>query len=331
MIFKKKPILFFEFLERRIRYIAVDSQSHSIIEKEEILFDTEIVYEGKIMNPSLVVNRLKALVAEKKWKNSRTSILLPDDFVIIREEKVPSQLTPSEIRDYIRLHMNHLIRTPFKQTNFHFEVLEKEATEQTILLMLYSNEVIMQYESLLEDAGLKPVVADISSLSLYRIIEKQQEIGLDEEKHVLVLQWSPVNNCMSVFHQGMPKFIRHSRSARLTDLWNVTKEGEWKWKGSEESLHETISDMLDILERFLEFYRYSVMDGKEGVTDIFLSGDFPNIKNLQHQLSKRFYLPIHELGISEEVGAAFLPLYGLSLKEKKNVVQALKKGKGEKD
>lgn len=316
MLFQKKPLLYFEFLERRIRYLVMDAQSGTVLEKSEILFDTEILHEGKIINPSLLENRLNALITEKKWKNAQVSILVPDDFVIVREEKIPAQLAPSEMKTYIALHMGQLIRSPFKETRFHFEVIEVGDTEQTILLMLYPQEIIFQYESLLQKVSLNPVLADISSLCLYRIIRQQNELQQSPEKHVMVLQWSPVDHAIMVFHQDLPKFSRHSRLARLVDLWDVTKEGEWIWKDDQDSFEDTITDTLDVLERLLEFYRYSVMNGQGGVTDIFLTGDFPDLEKVREQLSQRFFLPIHMLQVSEEISSKYLPLYGLASKEK---------------
>ena len=316
MLFQKKPLLYFEFLERRIRYLVMDAQSRTVLEQNEILFDTEILHEGRVIKPSFLENRLNALVIEKKWKNAQTAILLPDDFVIVREEKIPAQLAPSEIKAYVALHMGQLIRSPFKETRFHFELLEVGDMEQTILLMLYPQEVIFQYESLLQKVTLNPVSADISSLCLYRTILQQNDLQQSPDEHVMVLQWSPVDHTIMVFHQNLPKFSRHSRLARLVDLWDVTKEGEWIWKDDQDSFEEAITDVLDVLERLLEFYRYSVMNGHGGVTDIFLTGDFPYLEKVREQLSQRFFLPIHILQASEEISSKFLPLYGLASKEK---------------
>ena len=174
------------------------------------------------------------------------------DFVIVREEKIPAQLAPSEIKAYVALHMGQLIRSPFKETRFHFELLEVGDMEQTILLMLYPQEVIFQYESLLQKVTLNPVSADISSLCLYRTILQQNDLQQSPDKHVMVLQWSPVDHTIMVFHQNLPKFSRHSRLARLVDLWDVTKEGEWIWKDDQDSFEEAITDVLDVLERLLE-------------------------------------------------------------------------------
>ena len=89
MRFRKKPHIYIEFEEKMIRYLAVDPSSQQIIEKDVLIFDAQIVTEGKITNPSLVESRLKILMNERKWRNSKTSVVLPEDFVIVREEQVP--------------------------------------------------------------------------------------------------------------------------------------------------------------------------------------------------------------------------------------------------
>lgn len=111
--------------------------------------------------------------------------------------------------------------------------------------MLYPQEVIFEYESLLEKVDLNPVLADISSLCLYRNIRQQTDLEQTPDKHVMVLQWSPVDYTISVFHRDLPKFSRHSRIARLVDLWERPK-ANGSGKDDQESFEETITDMLDV-------------------------------------------------------------------------------------
>ncbi|MFZ2586218.1 MAG: hypothetical protein WAX20_08495 [Enterococcus aquimarinus] len=89
MRFRKKPHIYIEFGEKMIRYLAVDPSSQQIIEKDVLIFDAQIVTEGKITNPSLVESRLKILMNERKWRGAKTSVVLPEDSVIVREEQVP--------------------------------------------------------------------------------------------------------------------------------------------------------------------------------------------------------------------------------------------------
>ena len=316
MLFKKKPNLYFEFLETRIRYMAMDPQNQTIIAKAEIPFETKIMQDGKISNPTLIQNRLLALVAEMKWKNAKVSVLLPDDTVVIREEMIPGQLTESEVKDYLTLHMGQSIRSPFKETSFHHEIVWQNETEQKVVLMLYPTATIREFEAILTGAALSPQVADISSLCLYRMIENNKAIKQGEENHMLVFQWSPAQTATMVFNQNFPTFTRNTRNPGVLNDWELTAEGKWLWKEDHQMLAGSMKETLDALERFLEFYRYSVLDGKNGITEIILTGDFSYLEELKENMENRFYLPIHLIQPVEGLESKYFPLYGLSLKKK---------------
>lgn len=328
MRLRKKPHIYIEFGEKMIRYLAVDPSSQQIIEKDVLIFDAQIVTEGKITNPSLVESRLKILMNERKWRGAKTSVVLPEDFVIVREEQVPGQLTEAEVKDYLALHMNQLIRSPFKQTSFHFEVLSQEDTTQNILLLLYSGELIQQYQELLEKVDLTPEVADLSSLCLYRILLQQSNTTLDPTQHRLVLRWNTTHKIITVFHQHSPKFIRYSKASRLTELWDVDNEGRYVWTGEKETVDNATDLRLDSLERFMDFYRYSVMNGEAGITEVYLTGDFPYLDSVQAKFNERFAIPIHRFSPVESLEEPYLTLYGLTMKEKKAPTRKKKKRKG---
>lgn len=324
MLFNKKPHLFVQFLDRSIRYLAMDAQRKALIEKDELVFDTAIIHEGQLTNASLLETRLDALIKEKKWKNAKVSIALPDDFVTIREEEIPSQLDASEIKDYLNLHINQSIRLPFDHPKIEFDVLEKNEETQTLLLIAYPGEQVRRFLDLLKNIGLKPEVADISSLCIYRILLHQKANQFTPESHVMVLQWNPLDTTITVFNNDVPQFNRHTRSQRLLDNWKLSKTGQWEWIEIEEDLESSLSEQLNGLERFIEFYRYSVMDGKESITDIILSGYFPDLNRLEKLLSERFSVKVHTLKLPTEFQQADSVLYGLTLKENKRKDSLLK-------
>ena len=108
-MFGSKPSLYMQFMEKSIRYLVMDSQNKSLIEMDEVLFDTAIIQEGKVANKQLLENRLAVLAKEKKWKKAPVSIILPDDLVTIRNEELPAQLSKSEVEEYLNLHINESI------------------------------------------------------------------------------------------------------------------------------------------------------------------------------------------------------------------------------
>lgn len=317
MLFDSKPLIYVQLLDQSLRYLALDSKKQTIIDKDEIIFETSIIEEGKITNIPLLETRLDALVKEKKWKNAKAYILLLNDFVSVREETVPVQLTLPEIKDYLSLHINQSIRLPFDNPVFDFQLIEKNDTEQKVVIIAYPNEHVKQYQTILQNVSLKPAVADISALCLYRVAEKQRLIDSEQDKHSLILEWNPSDLSIMVFNDDVPKFNRHSRSPRVAENWQVDNKGKWTWKSSDFELETMLEDQLDGLERFLDFYRYSVLDGKGSVTEIVLTGHYPDLENLKDRLSERFAAKVDLLKLPDSLSQSFGALYGLSLKESK--------------
>lgn len=317
MLFKSKPHIYLRFYDKSMHYLALDTQHKGIVDKGELVFDTSILMEGKVENGPLVRTRLDALVKEKKWKNAKSSILLPDDFVTIRHEDIPVQLSPSEAKDYVDLHVNSSIRLPFDNPKVDFEITERNEDTQRIVLVAYPSEEVRQYWDTLKEAGLKPHVADFSALSVYRVIKEIQLLEGNPDDHHLVLQWHPLDMSITVFSNDIPQFNRHSRLSTLTHGWSLTQDGQWEWTGSDEELDNMTINQLDGLERFMDFYRFSVLNGKGSITSVSLTGSYPNLPDLESILNERFDLPIHVLHAPMNLESKDASLYGLSLKTTK--------------
>lgn len=155
ILFQTKPILYLQLLHRSLRYMLVHPTNNSIIEQNELVFEADILVDGYIASESLLETRLDVLVKEKKWRNSKAYILLPNDFVTVREESIPGQLSENEINDYLKLHMNQSIRMPFDNPVFQYTLIEE--TEETdvihdkrVLLLAYPGESINQYKEILK-------------------------------------------------------------------------------------------------------------------------------------------------------------------------------------
>ncbi|HLR92105.1 MAG TPA: hypothetical protein VK048_03515 [Atopostipes sp.] len=68
-----------------------------------------------------------------------------NNFITVRYETIPGQLTTNEIKDYLNLHINQTIRIPLENPVFDFEVVEKSEDEQRIFIVAYPGGLIHQY------------------------------------------------------------------------------------------------------------------------------------------------------------------------------------------
>lgn len=325
MFFKSKPLIYLQLLDRSLRYLSISPNDHSILDVGEVVFEENILEDKRIINFALLEARLDALVKEKDWKNAKTHILVMDRLVTVREEGVPALLDESEVEDYLELHMNGTIRMPFENPVFEFKIFEKNDDQQKLMLIAYPNEAIDKYKAVLEKVNLVPEIADLSSLSLYRLAEEQGIIHIDENIHTLILQWNAYSLNMATFNNDRPQFNRDSFSEHLIDSWTINQEGVWVWTRSDIEREAMLEEQLNGIERFLEFYQYSVSNDGTPISEIILAGSYPNLSEVKEKLNERFFMDINIIDVPHQIEQRFASLYGLSLNEKNRKLKKTKK------
>lgn len=314
MLFNNKPDLFIMFKDKSILYMIYDEQKKQILEHDQIVLDLPVLIEGKLTNEHLIQKRLELLVQEKKLKKAKVHFILPDHFSMIRKEEVPVQLEENEIKDYISLHLNGSIRLPFDSPKVDFQIIEKTEEKQWILLTAFPNEQIKTFQSLFESVNLQAEVADLSYLSVYRAF-KALETNDQKNDHLLMIQWHPFDSSLTVFYNDIPQFNRHTNFPRVAQSWEQNSKGIWEWTGSEAELEIVIEDQLNAIDRFLDFYKYSVMNGEKMVTKILLTGDYPKLSYLHERLEERVDIQLSKFELPSDFDQSFAPLYGLLSKK----------------
>lgn len=333
MLFQTKPILYLQLLHRSLRYMLVHPTKKTLIEQNEIVFETDVLVDGNITNQALLETRLDVLVKEKKLKRAQTYILLPNDFVTVREEVIPGQLAADEIDDYLKLHMNQSIRMPFENPIFQYTILSDSAGTEVIpdkhlLLLAYPGGLVEQYKDILEKVSLKPEVADVTALSLYRVLSENSSDNIHSEQHIMLLQWNPVDVSIMVFHEDRPMFNRHTQNDGVYSSWNINANAEWQWTETEVDLQMSIEEQLNSLERFLDFYQYSVLKGDVSISQIILTGDYPDLNALKERINERFPVEVQLLKLPTGIEQPFAALYGLTLRnDTKTKNSKVKRGK----
>lgn len=68
MFFQNKPLIYLQLYNQSLRYMAVHSKNHTVIEYDKIFFESNMIEDGEIFNQSLLETRLSALVQEKNGK-----------------------------------------------------------------------------------------------------------------------------------------------------------------------------------------------------------------------------------------------------------------------
>jgi type IV pilus assembly protein PilM len=299
-----------------IRYVELKQRHPLVVHKcGERWLPEGVVREGKIVDEERFMLIMEECVAEWKLKNRRIRFLVPDPFIVIRKISLPADLQQDEIRGYLFMELGSSIHLPFEEAVFDFIVLERKKEKLDVLLFAAPESIVMKYAELFEQVKLKPIVADISPLSLYRLFYEYGQA--DENDHLLFVQFDLSSLNVSVFHQHTPIFTRQLAFDSHFADWERTEAG-WKWTKQTEQPEWQLEDIYKEMERFMNFYRFSLHQGNEQITRIVMTGDHPLLSTLSDMLRERLDVPVEEMTVSTEgqkVERSYYLALGLALKE----------------
>ncbi|WP_042345586.1 type IV pilus biogenesis protein PilM [Bacillus massiliigorillae] len=289
----------------------------------EYLLPLGIVKNGKIVD----FETLKMILLQciEDWKISKREVrfLLPDKSVFMRKIRIPKDVAENEIEGYIYLQLGTSIHLPFEAPYFDFFVLGEVGEEKEILLFAAPEDLVMQYKQLLEECKLKPVVADLAPLAMYRLYNAIENVNANMP--LLSLYFSLFDVDASIFLHHKPQFMRNIMIPIEQELWEraTNRKGEptWLFTREEDIYIDMLEDAFIEIDRILSFYKFNMNQGNQEVSKIMISGDHPLLHRIVDCIRKRYNLDvgvIHEEKISVdqqdlEVSSYCLPI-GLALR-----------------
>ncbi|MBY6037043.1 pilus assembly protein PilM [Fictibacillus nanhaiensis] len=277
-----------------------------------------IIQDGVIMDRETLLLLLEECVNDWGIKGREVQFLIPDSKLVIRKQQIPVDHMDDEIKGYLYMELGRTIHLPFEDPVFDYVLLEKDIERREILLFAASEQMVTEYSALMEDAKLKPVAADASCVALYRLIYVNRLVS--EEDHVLCLQFDIPSLQLSIFHHHKPQFFNYLKINTDMKNWNINMHSSGvqrvKWHGDSEFIHGIIEDKLVEIERIINYYKFSMNNGQQGITKVVVTGEFPELSHIQDRLQSMLNIPVNVLDQSDyALPSQFGVVLGLGLKE----------------
>ena len=283
-----------------------------------------VIAEGNIEDRDTLLMILEEMVEHWKLKGSKLSFLVPNESMIVRKVSVPPEIRNDELTGYLYMQLGETIHLPFETPILEALSLEKNEENQQDVLVVAANETIIEdYQQLFMEASLKPYLADLSMLSLYRTY---YHLGLAHpDEHVLFIQIGLTTMIFSVFNEHKPVLVHHVPLSFTIEQFEVVRGRSgsefYTWNDSEDMLLGYIGDAMMEMERFLTYYRFNLSQNKYSITKIFVTGDHPSMKTFVAQMNDRLDVEIQSILqplFQTKKGINIPPVYseciGLSLK-----------------
>lgn len=283
-----------------------------------------LITHGKINDRETLSNILEECISEWKINKRQVRFIVPDSFVIIRKASIPAEVKNDEIKGYLYLELGSSIHLPFDEPVFDAVVLKENHDKKEILIFAAPEEKVLEYADLLTEVKLQPVSAEVSPLALYRLYFHLDQAN--ENEQIMVVQFDIDTANISVFEKHVPILMHHLPIEFLENQWKMklNNDGvhELNYIGEIKELNYQFEDVYKEISKLMDFYRYTLNQGKQGVTKLLINGDHPLLPVMIKEMESRFDVTIKTFqseGLLNDKDEA-LPLshylaLGLALKE----------------
>ncbi|MBM7701358.1 type IV pilus biogenesis protein PilM [Metabacillus iocasae] len=308
-----------------IRYVELKQTDPLIIGKQqERYLPSGLIENGQILDRQGLLFILEECVQEWGIKRSNVRIVLPDHLVILRPQTLPEKLEEDEIRSYLFMEIGSTIHLPFEDAIFDYVISSQHDEEVDIILFAAPEKLVVSYVDLLQEVTLTASVADLSSLSTYRLCFYRDLVRPTD--HYLLLQVDLLSMNVSIFTKHHPVFMRHLALPSTHGAWEMStyKDGETGlvFKGEKDDLLTEMTAITNEVERIMNFYQYSMNQGNETITKVLVTGDHPYIHDIVQTMDQQLSIPFEFIDVSSRHDEGLLNLssryhvaVGLALKE----------------
>jgi type IV pilus assembly protein PilM len=286
----------FVIKDRYIRFIE-SGKKNSFLSYGQKCLPEGVIVEGQIKQKEIFAMILDEIVDEYNLKGRKITFCVPDSFVVIRKVLVPFEVVEDELKGYLYMQLGDTLHLPFEDPVFEAIDIGKKSGQKEILLIATKESIIHEFTDLFKECSLKPVVADLSILSLYRLYYNLGQSEVDE--HALIVQIGVDTIQLSVFANHRPEFLRLTKlpvnESQIEPFKARSGQEYFIWKDEEKELDSLARDTINEIERFMTFYRFNLTKGRNGITKLILTGDHPGMEYLEKRIEGSFEVPIQSL------------------------------------
>lgn len=258
-----------------------------------------LIEEGTIKEPESVADILRQLFKTYGIKERNVAISIGGYSVIVKKINVQT-MTEEQLQDTIHFEAEQYIPFDINDVNLDFQILgesDQASNQMNVLLVAAKKEMINDYISLINLAGLNPCIIDIDAFALQNIFETNYDI---ENENVALIDIGASKTSLNILKGRNSVFMRdvslgcgqiNQKIVSMLDCSfeeaELIKFGEKTDKISPEDLSDIassiVTDWCTEIRRALDFFYSTYPDDQ--IRQIVISGGGGNINEFRELLA----------------------------------------------
>lgn len=273
-----------------------------------------IIGDGMIAEKAKLITSIKELLKKAGIKRNDAVVgVSGHSSVIIKKIMLPI-MTEEELGASIKYEAEQYVPFDINDVEIDFQILGPRAEEEgqmDVVLVAVKKAVIKDYQDVVAQAGLNPVIVDVDSFALSNMYEINY--GIEERKNIALINVGASTTNINILQNGLPVFTRDSaigsnhHTEALEREFGIHREDAERLKMGRSVegilpadvqlvINSASEEIYTELYRSFEYFRSSVAE--EDIDKIILSGGAALIKGFPEAMTNR-------LGIEVEVADPF--------------------------
>lgn len=299
---KKGKVVGLDIGSRVLKLAEIDETKHGRVLKKFGMFEIESGYieEGVIKNPEAVADGIRQLFKMYKIKEPNVAISICGYSIIVKTISV-QHMDEKTLQDTINFEAEQYIPFDISDVNLDFQILGESPgnpNQMDVLLVAAKKDVVNEYASLVQLAGLNPIIIDVDAFALQNIYEVNYE---NEGENVALIDIGSNKSTLNIVKGTNSILIRdvtmgcHQINQKISSLVGCSIDEAEQFYNSSQSEKIATKEIIEIIasvvgewcgeiKRALDFF-YSTYPS-DHIKKIVLSGGGANIKKFRQQLAQ---------------------------------------------
>lgn len=249
------------------------------------------VDDGRVADVGMLQQALRQALDSRRFSTSCVNFAIPSQTVMVRNLKLPN-VAPKELKKLVQFEMNHNLNLAIDDAHYDFIKLPYTAPSKAstgaeenglcnVLVVAAPMSILQQYKSLFEQAGLAPYSFEIKSFSILRMIEWSKVPCKDVQ---LVVNVNETNSEITIIAEGsfqLTHNVQVSFEAAPPDQAAAGNDWLHPHSSPEQAFQSGVNELVEELERLMNFYNYTLNGAKKPFHSVLLAGDLPDMDKLR--------------------------------------------------
>jgi type IV pilus assembly protein PilM len=264
---------------------------------------TDVITDGVIKNPPVVVEAIKEAVAKAGITSREAAIGVAGRELITKKVQMP-EVPPKELRDAVQLEAEHHIPFAFDEVFLDYHVVSRRGGVMELIVVAVKKSKVNEYVAVVQEAGLEPAIVDVDAFALGNQFEHNYPDDSADAVALIdvgasVMKTNVVRGGTSIFARDVPFGGNHYTQAIADRLHTTFEEAERAKVGTSTDIApDAIVPALEAVSRDLSlelrrtFDYFGSTSDSDRIGRIVMSGGTARLPGVTDYLSSAWKIPV---------------------------------------